>query len=80
MTTVERMRNERNVLAQAFGEYDDYVKGYTHALRIIEDASKEIQELSRKLRDCRNELCLKCGDYKMAHKGACDGCRWKGEG
>lgn len=28
-------------------------------------------------RDCRNELCLKCGSYKQSHKGACDGCRWK---
>ena len=27
--------------------------------------------------DCRNELCLKCGKYKTAHEGACDGCRWK---
>ena len=24
----------------------------------------------------RNELCLKCGKYKEAHNGACDGCRW----
>ena len=29
------------------------------------------------LRDCRNELCLKCGQYKEAHKGACDGCRYR---
>lgn len=28
-------------------------------------------------RDCRNELCLRCGEYKMRHKGACDGCRWR---
>ena len=28
-------------------------------------------------RDCRNELCLKCGNYKQAHNGACDGCRWR---
>lgn len=24
-----------------------------------------------------NELCQHCGKYKQAHKGACDGCRWK---
>ncbi len=29
------------------------------------------------IKDMRNELCLKCGDYKNAHKGACDGCRWR---
>ena len=27
--------------------------------------------------DLRNELCLKCGKYKTAHEGSCDGCRWK---
>lgn len=31
------------------------------------------------LKDCRNELCLKCGNYKRAHLGACDGCRWRKE-
>ena len=29
------------------------------------------------LRDCVNELCLKCGNYHEAYVGACDGCRWK---
>lgn len=33
--------------------------------------------LQTDLKDCRNELCLRCGDYKMAHKGACDDCRWR---
>ena len=32
---------------------------------------------ARDLRDCRNELCLRCGSYKQKHLGACDGCRWK---
>ena len=29
------------------------------------------------LRDCVNELCLKCGNYHESYLGACDGCRWK---
>ena len=29
------------------------------------------------LKDCVNELCLKCGNYHEAYAGACDGCRWK---
>lgn len=41
--------------------------GYTHE-RLLSD-----------FRDCRNELCLKCGDYKQRHLGACDGCRWRSE-
>lgn len=33
--------------------------------------------LTDKNADLRNELCLKCGRYKLAHDGACDWCRWK---
>ena len=43
----------------------------------ISDAADAIEELRRNLKDCRNELCLKCGEYKQRHLGACDGCRWK---
>ena len=25
----------------------------------------------------RNELCLKCGNYKKEHLGACNGCIWR---
>lgn len=35
-----------------------------------------IKETEADLKDCTNELCLKCGLYENAHKGACDGCRW----
>ena len=38
------------------------------AADLIEAQAKEIDAL-------RNELCLKCGNYKLAHKGACNGCR-----
>ena len=27
--------------------------------------------------DLKNEHCLLCGQYKTAHEGSCDGCRWK---
>ena len=40
------------------------------AADLIEAQAKEIDAL-------RNELCLKCGNYKLAHKGACNGCRWR---
>ena len=45
--------------------------------RLDPDYAKAITEMKKALKDCRNELCLKCGDYKMRHKGACDGCRWE---
>jgi hypothetical protein len=40
------------------------------AADLIEARAKEIDAL-------RNELCLKCGNYTLAHEGACDGCRWR---
>lgn len=45
---------------------DDLVK----AADRIEAQAKEIDTL-------RNELCLKCGNYTLTHKGACNGCRWR---
>ena len=33
--------------------------------------------LQRELKDCRNELCLRCGNYRESHNGACDGCRYR---
>lgn len=35
------------------------------------------EDMLRNLRDCVNELCLRCGSYREEHLGACDGCRWK---
>ena len=43
----------------------------------IERLVKETERLRRDLKDCRNELCLRCGQYKQRHLGACDGCRWR---
>ena len=42
------------------------------AADLIEAQAKEIDAL-------RNELCLKCGNYTLAHEGACNGCRWRRE-
>jgi hypothetical protein len=50
---------------------------------ITKETFEAIQETARlaisALKDlevCRNELCLRCGQYKQRHLGACDGCRW----
>lgn len=40
------------------------------AADLIEAQAKEIDAL-------RNELCLKCGNYTLAHEGSCNGCRWR---
>ena len=50
---------------------------YVRYCGIIEEAAKAIKTLQSELRNCRNELCYRCGDYKLRHQGACDGCRYK---
>lgn len=34
------------------------------------------EEAITALKDCVNELCWHCGNYKYEHKGCCDNCRW----
>ena len=47
------------------------------AADLLESQQARITELESQLADARNELCQKCGRYHEAHKGACNGCRWK---
>lgn len=42
----------------------------TESADLIEAQAKEIDAM-------RNELCLKCGNYTLAHEEACNGCRWR---
>ena len=64
-------------LVNAFNDGFQEGKKEEQALRALADA--KIERLERELRDCRNELCLRCGQYKQRHLGACDGCRWRAE-
>ena len=52
--------------------------GYIDELRMaLASACKERDEMKKELDAIRNELCCKCGNYREAHNGACDGCRWE---
>ena len=52
---------------------------YIDRLRMaLASACKERDELKKELAAMQNELCYKCGNYREAHNGACDGCRWNG--
>ena len=54
--------------------------GYIDELRMaLASACKERDELKKELATMRNELCCKCGKYREAHNGACDGCRWRND-
>ena len=44
---------------------------------VMNEAATAIKDLASDIADLRNELCLKCGRYKTAHLGSCDGCRWR---
>ena len=37
---------------------------------------RTVQDAEGQLKDCVNELCLQCGQYKREHEGACGDCRW----
>ena len=51
---------------------------YIDRLRMaLASACKERDEVRKQLHEAKNELCCKCGNYKQAHNGACDGCRWE---
>ena len=43
----------------------------------LEQTQAERDELKKQLAAMRNELCFKCGKYRDAHNGACNGCRWE---
>ena len=51
---------------------------YIDRLRMtLAAACKERDEARKELHEVKNALCFKCGKYREAHNGACDGCRWK---
>ena len=37
----------------------------------------KVLRLKEELHDMKNELCQYCGEFKHAHDGACDGCKWR---
>ena len=62
-------------LVNALREHAEWAEGnqwddLTEAADLIEAQAKEIDAL-------RNELCMKCGNYTLAHEGACDVCKWR---
>ena len=63
-------------------ELSDAYKVYVEALKNagVEIARTPAADVvpGEDFRDCRNELCLKCGSYQYDYKThECDGCRWK---
>lgn len=42
-----------------------------------QELKDKIQRLQSELKNCRNEFCLKCGNYHQSYAGACDDCRYR---
>lgn len=57
-------------------KYEEAKRDSAVKREVMGKSADMIERLSAELKLCRNELCLKCGEYKMRHKGACEGCRW----
>lgn len=72
---------------KALMEHPECCWGYIDELRMAlasackerDDLKKQLHETKSELAAMRNELCCKCGKYRDAHNGACDGCRWRND-
>ena len=42
-----------------------------------QELKDKIRRLQSELKNCRNELCLECGNYHQSYAGACDWCRYR---
>ena len=77
MNTKQCVRGNMEDL-KALMEHPECCWGYIDELRMaLASACKERDELKKELAAMRNELSLECGNYRGAHIGACDGCRWR---
>lgn len=47
-----------------------------------EELQMKCKRLQKELKQCRNELCIKCGEYHEAHRpySACSTCRYRHNG
>lgn len=70
-------------LVNALREHAEWAEGnqYEAPITLCDDlaeAADRIEAQAKEIDALRNELCLKCGNYTLAHEGACGGCKWRG--
>ena len=72
------MRKETNDILNAVVQDILAIPGGTNAMISSDMATliAAVGSTESDLHDCVNELCYQCGQYKTAHLGSCDGCRW----
>lgn len=69
-------------LVNALREHAEWAEGNQWEAPItlgddLTEAADRIEAQVKEIDALRNELCLKCGNYTLAHEGACNGCRWR---
>ena len=73
---MERILSDMNDREQK--ELEERIHDTVSGLRdTVSRIINKCMNLQSELKNCRNELCLKCGNYREAHNGACDGCRYR---
>ena len=68
-----RSKGHRCSVCPVFSRYEHRICKAT-VDRFAADLIESLQATNKNL---RNELCQRCGRYREAHIGACDGCRWR---
>lgn len=69
-------------LVKALREHAEWQRGNEWETPItlgddLVEAADRIEAQEKEIDALRNELCLKCGNYTLAHEGACNGCQWR---
>ena len=69
-------------LVNALREHAEWAEGNQRETPItlgddLTEAADRIEAQAKEIEKLRNELCLKCGNYTLAHEGACNGCKWR---
>lgn len=69
-------------LVNALREHAEWAEGNQWETPItlgddLAEAADRIEAQAKEIDALRNELCLKCENYTLAHEGACNGCKWR---
>ena len=70
------MEDDKVMKDDLLKELDDAKNGLLQVKECVTQMKCAYDITRSDMKDCVNELCLKCGQYKRAHEGACDDCRW----
>lgn len=74
---INHLGNELTGAGWPEGKKDGRTYCTSTAFRELVITAGDVAGVESDLRDCVNELCLRCGIYREEHLGACNDCRWK---